>query len=73
MRNRTKEHALCQKFPLVEDGVIVKDPNDPYYEAEELEVNKDNWYFGADRVCAARLRKPECNLQLGLAKEVSGN
>ena len=59
MRNRTKEHALCQKISLVEDEVNVKDSKDPNDEAEEFEVNKDDWYFGVDRVCVARLSKPQ--------------
>ena len=74
MRNRTKEHTLCQKIPLVEDKVNVKDPNDPNDEAEEFEMNKDDWYFGWTECARQDSANPKRNLQLGLlAKEVSCN
>ena len=68
--NRTLIHGLCQKIPLVEQEINVKDQNKPEEDAGAFTLDKDDCNIKVDRSSTAKLSRLERKLQLGLLAKV---
>ena len=55
--NRTLIHGLCQKIPLVEQEINVKDQNEPEEDARAFKLDEDDWNIKVDRSSTAKLSR----------------
>jgi hypothetical protein len=68
--NRTLIHGLCQRVPLMEHKINVKDQNDPEEDARVFKLEEDHCNITVDMLSAAKLSRPERNLPLGLLAKI---
>jgi hypothetical protein len=55
--------SLCQRAPLVEHNINVKDKNDPEEDARDFELEEYEWNITVDRLIVVKLTRRQRNLK----------